>query len=494
MDFARLAPPKVTQKKSLVFGALAHFSPCKSLAHLPMKKILLAKLLAVLVSAPLSADAVRAPELTGKVWRVTFETKYYGPLEARVSFEPQSDGLHARTRSAAAPVLRKLPGVAELNGGLPAEVFDLVFTRRTGAELSGKMAAPWSGRDVVLTVEAAKISGEIKTGGFRGTFKGVLETSDAPIRDFPAIERELERVIAARVFDRGALASEKYQSFAGGMRSVAEVSRDDLDFALGFFLARAGLPFSHTDLRRSNRSAEEMMAGFDQLRVGSEAVALAFSENIATLRINTMMGQDTIENITKAFAEIHAKQPKALIVDLRGNGGGAFAIQPLIEHLIREPLDAGYFVARKWTDAHAALPTNDEVQAVEPWRGMSIIAFWRDVQSADLLRLQFQPAQAGFAGQAFVLVDKASASATEIAVAALKAAKRVTIVGEKTAGQVLSQSPTDLGGGYVLNLPIANYLTLAFGRLEGVGITPDVASTSADALALAKKLAKASAK
>lgn len=440
------------------------------------------------------AGPVQAPELTNRVWRVTFETKYYGPLEARVRFEERADGLHARTDSKAAAIMRQLPGIADLKGGLPGEVFDIVFSGRSGTDFTGTMAAPYTGRPVVMKVGAEQFSGEIKTGGIRGTFNGVPESSDAPIRDYPAIERELERVIAARVFDRSALTSEKYVKFTNGLRAVAAVAQDDLDFAFGFYLARAGLPFSHTDLRRSHQSAEAMMAGFDQMKAGDEAVKLEVTEGIATLRINTMMGLDTIENITKAFAEVHAKQPKALIVDLRGNGGGAFAIQPLIEHLIQEPLDAGYFVARKWTDANSALPTKEQVQAVEPWRGMSIIGFWRDVQSADLLRLKFQPASPGFTGPTFVLIDKDSASATEMAVAALKAAKRVTLVGEKTAGQVLSQSPTDVGGGYVLNLPIANYVTLAFGRLEGVGIEPDVASSSADAAKRAALLAKGAKK
>nr|WP_314860983.1 S41 family peptidase [uncultured Undibacterium sp.] len=436
------------------------------------------------------SEEVRAPELMGKVWRVTFETRYYGPLEARVRFEKRSDGVHALTDSQAAPMLRKLPGMADLKGGLPGQVFDLVFSQRVGVELTGKMAAPWSGRDVALTVAGDKIAGEIRTGGFRGKFSGVVETETGPIRDYPTIEREMERVIETRVFDRGALATEKYENFAGGMRAVAAAAQDDLDFALGFFLARPDLPFSHTDLQRSSNTAEVMMASFEQLRVGNEAVDLTFADDIATLRVTTMMGLDTIENITKAFAEIHAKQPKYLIVDLRGNGGGAFAIAPLIQNLIREPLDAGYFIARKWTDAHTALPTKDEVMAASPWAGMSIIGFWRDVQSVDLLRLKFQPAQPGYRGPVFVLIDKKSASATEIAVAALKAAKRVTLVGEKTAGEVLSQSPTDVGGGYVLNLPIANYVTLAFGRLEGVGVSPDVACPSAEAADRAVALAK----
>jgi hypothetical protein len=39
-----------------------------------------------------------------------------------------------------------------------------------------------------------------------------------------------------------------------------------------------------------------------------------------------------------------AVKAERLIIDLRRNGGGAFAVVPLIAHLIDDPIDAGLFV------------------------------------------------------------------------------------------------------------------------------------------------------
>ena len=43
----------------------------------------------------------------------------------------------------------------------------------------------------------------------------------------------------------------------------------------------------------------------------------------------------------------------------------------------------------------------------------------------------------------------------------------------------------DVPGGFQLSLPIADYYSVANGRIEGVGIKPDIASDAADALKVA---------
>ena len=47
---------------------------------------------------------------------------------------------------------------------------------------------------------------------------------------------------------------------------------------------------------------------------------------IPIMEVKTMMGVDTIEQINEAYKQIDAKNPQALIIDLRNNEGGAFAI------------------------------------------------------------------------------------------------------------------------------------------------------------------------
>ncbi|HFE45382.1 MAG TPA: S41 family peptidase [Nannocystis exedens] len=73
-----------------------------------------------------------------------------------------------------------------------------------------------------------------------------------------------------------------------------------------------------------------------------------------------------------------------------------------------------------------------------------------------------------------VLVNKASASASEVVAGALQDHRRGLIVGERTYGKGSVQAPFDLGDGSVLKLTIALYYTPADRLIQATGITPDV--------------------
>jgi C-terminal processing protease CtpA/Prc len=87
----------------------------------------------------------------------------------------------------------------------------------------------------------------------------------------------------------------------------------------------------------------------------------------------------------------------------------------------------------------------------------------------------------------YVLTSERTASAAELATDALKGANRAIIIGENTAGEMLSQKIYDIPGGLQLSLPIADYYSAVNGRIEGVGIKPDIETDAADALDVALK-------
>ena len=90
-----------------------------------------------------------------------------------------------------------------------------------------------------------------------------------------------------------------------------------------------------------------------------------------------------------------------------------------------------------------------------------------------------------FQGRVFVLTSKRTASAAELATDALKSSARAIIIGEKTAGEMLSQKIFDVPGGFQLSLPIADYYSAENGRIEGVGVKPDFEMDAAAALEFA---------
>ncbi len=446
-----------------------------------------------IVTCALAASFILAPasaaDLDGTTWRVILQSGNLGPVEMHLALSERNGLIQGHNVSGALEEIRQLPGAkggdVHLDGGLFA------FTaKRSGESYVGMTAAPWSGDAIRFDVdETGRISGSLKGWLLGGDFEGKQVDQAAALRDYSAVWRSIEQVVAAKIFQPKDLESDAYQLFRQRMTAISHRALDDLDLLIGFRFAWANDPFSHFELRRSDVSAEMMFRSLDELRIGRESARVSFDGDVAILRVDTMMGNDTIEQIDAAYQAIAEAGSKALVIDLVGNGGGAFAVKPLVEHVIDESLDAGYFVSQKWNVAHNELPTAEQIRAVEPWSGWKLSAFWQDVQEMGLMRLRFSPVEPNFDGPVFVAVDKRSASATELAADALRSSGLVTLVGETTAGEMLSQSLFDAGEGFLVSLPVADYASAAHGRIEGVGVPVDVEAGSAEALETAKRLA-----
>ena len=115
----------------------------------------------------------------------------------------------------------------------------------------------------------------------------------------------------------------------------------------------------------------------------------------------------------------------------------------------------------------------------------SIKSFWRDVQDHSLTRVKLGPIEPHFNGEVFVLIGSKTASAAEFTADALAQIENVTLIGETTAGEMLSQKMYDLPYGYQISLPIAEYYSSRIDRIEGLGVQPDIEINSNVAMDLA---------
>jgi carboxyl-terminal processing protease len=443
-----------------------------------VKSLIAAEMLLLAVSAATARDE------TG-VWRVTFDTQWLGPVEAYVEIERNSNRLYGRSLSGATALLGELPGDHDVDNGLL--VFE-VFAD-DGGTFAGSFLAPWQEGELRIEIDGNELHGTVTGGAFAGTIAGRAADGPQRVRDYPQVLAAFDDVVASKLFAPDDLQQPGYVEFRRQLGDIAALARDDLDLLLGFQWAYHNDPFSHFQLRRSERSAEALFAHFDGYRVGFEAATVELAGTTAILKVRTMMGADTIEQIETAYERIAASGATVLIIDLRGNGGGAFAVKPLLEHVIDQPLDAGFFLSQVWNRGHDRLPTTAEVLAAVPWQGWSIVSFWRSVQEAEILRVRFLPAEPNFDGPVYVLLDGKSASATELAADAFRASGVATLVGERTAGEMLSQSMFDVRDGFIVSLPVADYYSLAQGRIEGRGVDVDIEAESARALEVAKDLA-----
>ena len=284
------------------------------------------------------------------------------------------------------------------------------------------------------------------------------------------------------------LESSEYLKLDNEVHQLAKTAQTKKEFTEGFNKLWADGPFSHVSLQLSQMKAADMAEYFDAMKVGAQGVSLEWTDKTAVLKVNTMMGVDTYERIIEFYQEIEDKQAEALVIDVRNNPGGAFAIVPLVGHVLTEAVDVGMFVSNSWWNKNEKAPRKSDIKDLQSWEGWTLKSFWHDVQEQALTRVTFKPLNPIFNGPVYVLVNGKSASATEFAVDALANLDNVTIIGETTAGNMLSQKMYDLPNGFQLSLPIAEYYSTRIGRIEGKGVKPDLVIESKGAKHLAMLL------
>jgi carboxyl-terminal processing protease len=321
------------------------------------------------------------------------------------------------------------------------------------------------------------------------TYAAGTETSDdLAVESFVKITGEIEHLLQANIYDPKALLNPAYQDIQNKIRDLSTQVNSESEFIDGFNQLWKNGPFSHVNLVKSSQNAVQMALYFDYMNVGGKGVELTFKQGTAVLTVNTMMGQDTIKQIEHAYQQIAEQKSTNLIIDLRNNQGGAFAVVPLVGHILSEGLDSGIFLSHSYAQSQNTLPSVADISKISPWQGWSITSFWQDAEVNPITRIRFESLAPNYSGMVYVLVSHKTASAAEMAAEAMQASGRAMLVGEQTAGVMLSQKPYDLSNGWILFLPFADYIARHSGRIEGKGLQPDVAIQAEQALDCAMTL------
>jgi carboxyl-terminal processing protease len=200
--------------------------------------------------------------------------------------------------------------------------------------------------------------------------------------------------------------------------------------------------------------------------VRPETLTWLDSETVV-LRVFTFSVGYNRANVEKLMAE--AAKAKYLILDLRSNGGGATNnMNHLLSLLMPDKTVIGTFVSKSVADKYTketGKPADDPVE----------IAKWSDSKMKTVKR-SLEP----FGGKVAVLINRGSASASEITAASLHEELGSPLVGSKTAGAVLASIFGRLPQGFQLQYPVSDYVTAKGVRLEHNPLTPDVEATGAD--------------
>lgn len=174
--------------------------------------------------------------------------------------------------------------------------------------------------------------------------------------------------------------------------------------------------------------------------ISDPSVRSEVKDGIGTLTI-TRFDRDTAEKAREIAIQFKKQNIKAVIVDLRDNGGGY--------------ANAGRDVAGLWL--------KNKVIFTEQ-QGGKVVATERSGADAPLEGVK-----------TIVLVNGGSASASEIVAGALQEYGAATLLGEKTFGKGSVQQVLNLSGGRTLKVTIAKWYTSKGKNISKEGVTPDKA-------------------
>ncbi len=160
------------------------------------------------------------------------------------------------------------------------------------------------------------------------------------------------------------------------------------------------------------------------------------SGNIGYIKINTF-GDKVVDELVPLVDDFQKRAVKGVVLDMRGNGGGR--------------LDMSIKVAGVWLDNGVVLEQRGAKNQI--------------LRSEGRGRLYGTPT--------VVLIDKGSASASEIVAGALQDNGAATLVGETSFGKGSVQTIEELRGGGELKITIARWYTPKGKNIDKEGIKPD---------------------
>lgn len=194
-------------------------------------------------------------------------------------------------------------------------------------------------------------------------------------------------------------------------------------------------------LRREGE-AEPVVVEIKRQEIPSPSVAwrmLEEAEGVGYIHIMLFSGR-TARELEDALEELEGQGMTHLVVDLRGNGGGLF--------------DAAIDVSSRFLR-----------------EGVVVYQVERDGSEQEF-RVKGGPT---FGESPLVLlVDSATASASEIVAGALQDHDRAALAGQKTYGKGSVQEVFDLSDGSSVHITAAKWLTPKRRQIDGQGLTPDL--------------------
>lgn len=179
--------------------------------------------------------------------------------------------------------------------------------------------------------------------------------------------------------------------------------------------------------------------------INNPSVTSRVQDNIGIIKISRF-DEQTGSLARKAAENLKRQNVQAVIVDVRGDGGGY--------------LDAAVDVAGLWLEDKVVVTQKSD---------QKVLSKEKTGKDAPLKGME-----------TLVLVDGGTASSSEILAASLRDHGAAQLIGEKTFGKGSVQQVIEINGGALLKVTIARWYTPKDKNINGKGLEPDFVVTLAD--------------
>ena len=411
------------------------------------------------------ASAATAQLPAEGTYTFTLSSAHYGTLQGQLSLEASDRGLRAGNDQYAFTFDATGTGTLTFADG-----------RQHDAQLVNGAEGP-----VIMTA----------SGLLRGEWQ-LDAQAPAPERDYPALAETMSEISTAWIYDPRLMQTPRFNTFQQGFNACVSTASDDAGLIYCFDRNWDGSLFSHYEILRPLNTMEGLLeeadaAAEDRPVARHEAV----EPGIALVTIDSFFGIAIEAQIDAAMSAAIDSGAHSLIVDLRENGGGTAAAIPVAARILEERQVLGTFIANAWWRDNETLPGNELLEVRPVLNGRSQQEVMGELVTTGYTAASLDPAETVFDGDVYVLISERTASASEALVGMIKMSGRATLIGETTAGEMLSSNFFPLPSDFSLRLPVADFYLSDGTRIDGTGVAPDIEVAAEDALERALSEARA---
>lgn len=409
----------------------------------------------------------KADLISGR-WNMTMETSD-GYYRTPVEFIVDPDGQVRFTLLGSLSSLEVTSGVGRLSGN----------------RLSLDATTPIGQLQIQLTISGDKLRGTWEPTGlarffFNGNVYGERDrTARATVKSRKKVFEAVWEQIYHRFYD-ASFNGLDWQAARSRYAPRIDELNTDAELVVAVRLMLSALQSSHLDFFATSGQQDSW-----QLKGGGEAKALTWrrlSSTIGYLQINSFAEDpQSLADADHAFEQLD--RLRSLVIDIRGNGGGSFGLALRIgDHILDSEHRVGYFVTRKGLDKRNVRSIDQIDPASLPIYSSYDSESFRKVldSSGGVMLATGGRAAKAYRGRVVLLIDEHCYSAAEAFASAIKESHAATLIGRRTAGQMLGADYIQLPYDWVLVMPIMDFRTAGGVRVEGVGAEPDIAVKPTD--------------